>query len=200
MRCAVSTISYLAFHLTRMHLPAVKNLSRLLIGLFLLFSFRGQQFFLLSSRCFNSSLVTRRPQQSTSLLLVRSMSDEVSKAQSANLSNVPTIFDKLLSKEIPSQVVYEDDRAYCFRDVNPQAPFHALVIPRQKDGLVGLSSMQEDQKGLVGHLMYVAQKVGQENCPNGFRVVVNDGRDGAQSVPHLHMHVLGGRQMGWPPG
>jgi histidine triad (HIT) family protein len=128
------------------------------------------------------------------------MSDEVTQAQSATFSDGPTIFDKLLSKEIPSTVVYEDEVTYCFKDVNPQAPFHALVIPRKKDGLVGLSNMQPNQKEMVGHLMWVAQKVGREHCPNGFRIVVNDGKDGAQSVAHLHLHIIGGRQMLWPPG
>ena len=111
-----------------------------------------------------------------------------------------TIFDKLLSKEWPSEKVYEDEKAYAFRDVNPQAPTHILVIPKVRDGLVGISKMREDQKSLLGHLMYVAQDIGKKECPSGFRLVVNDGVDGAQSVYHLHIHILGGRQMEWPPG
>lgn len=111
-----------------------------------------------------------------------------------------TVFDKILSKEWSSTKVYEDDVAYAFRDINPKAPTHILVIPKVRDGLVQLSKAREDQKELLGHLMYVAQEVGKKECPKGFRVVVNDGEDGAQSVYHLHLHVMGGREMGWPPG
>jgi histidine triad (HIT) family protein len=111
-----------------------------------------------------------------------------------------TVFDKLLSGEWPTDKVYEDEKAFAFRDANPQAPVHILVIPRHRDGLVSLSKAREDQKELLGHLMYVAQQVGKKECPNGFRIVINDGQDGAQSVYHLHLHVLGGRQMRWPPG
>lgn len=140
------------------------------------------------------------------------MSDEVSKAQAAAASaatssssssshdDVPTIFDKLLSGQIPTTIVYEDDEAFCFRDVNPQAPVHILCIPKHKDGLNALSNARNDQKALLGHLLYVAGQVGQKECPNGFRIVINDGGDGAQSVFHLHLHIMGGRQMGWPPG
>jgi histidine triad (HIT) family protein len=127
---------------------------------------------------------------------------EVSNAQNAASAddNAPTIFDKLLSGDIPSTVIYQDDVAFCFQDVNPQAPFHALVIPKERDGLTQLIKMQESQKEKIGHLMWVAQKVGQQHCPDGFRLVVNDGKEGAQSVYHLHIHILGGRQMQWPPG
>ena len=179
----------------------------MLIYFFRLVSIRGHHLLLLSSRSFHSLAFVRshpnhhqQHRRTIPSILTRNMSDEVAKAQAASLDDGPTIFDKLLSKEIPSTCVYEDDISYCFKDVNPQAPFHALVIPKKKDGLIGLSSMKEDQKDLVGHLMWVAQKVGKEQCPNGFRVVINDGKDGAQSVSHLHLHVIGGRQMGWPPG
>jgi histidine triad (HIT) family protein len=89
-----------------------------------------------------------------------------------------------------------------FRDINPQGPTHFLVIPKNKDGLNRLSSAREDHKGLLGHLMYTAQKVAHQEglVKDGFRVVVNDGAQGAQSVYHLHIHVIGGRQMTWPPG
>lgn len=98
--------------------------------------------------------------------------------------------------------MYEDEQCMAFRDVNPQAPVHFLVIPKVKDGLSQLSLMREDQKMLMGHLMYVAQKVANDEGlgRTGFRLVINDGKDGAQSVYHLHIHVFGGRQMGWPPG
>ena len=85
-------------------------------------------------------------------------------------------------------------------DINPQAPVHIIVIPKHRDGLTKLSNAREDQKEILGHLMYVAQSVGKKECPDGFRIVINDGEHGAQSVYHLHLHVLGGRQMLWPPG
>eukprot|EP01038_Epipyxis_sp_PR26KG_P010131 gene10131-13629_t len=114
----------------------------------------------------------------------------------------PTFFDKIVSKQIPSTIIYEDDLCLAFRDINPQAPVHFLVIPKNKDGLNRLSNMREDQKGLVGHLVYVAQQVAIEEGlkPNGYRLVVNDGKEGSQSVYHLHIHIIGGRQMTWPPG
>ena len=111
-----------------------------------------------------------------------------------------TIFDKILSGEWSSKKVFEDDLCLAFRDVSPQAPTHVLVIPKQRDGLTKLSNAREDQKQILGHLMYVAQEVGKKECPKGFRIVINDGEDGCQSVYHLHLHVLGGRQMKWPPG
>ena len=89
-----------------------------------------------------------------------------------------------------------------FRDVNPQAPTHLLVIPKDRDGLSRLSKADERHKAILGHLLFVAQKVAGEQGlqDEGFRVVVNDGPHGAQSIYHLHLHVLGGRQMSWPPG
>eukprot|EP00439_Symbiodinium_sp_Y106_P023596 s5402_g2.t2 len=111
-----------------------------------------------------------------------------------------TIFDKIIRKEIPSKIVFEDDRALAFRDVSPQAPVHVLVIPKVRDGLTQLQNAREDQEALLGHLLFVASRVGKEECPEGYRVVINDGKHGAQSVYHLHVHVVGGRQMGWPPG
>ena len=131
--------------------------------------------------------------------------DEVAKAQQATDNTTdtdqPTVFDKILSKEWSSEKVYEDDLVYAFRDIAPQAPFHALLIPKNRDGLTQLSKAREDDhKAILGHLMYVASHIGQEHCPNGSRVVVNDGKEGAQSVYHLHLHILGGRQLNWPPG
>ena len=111
-----------------------------------------------------------------------------------------TIFDKIVSGAIPCNKVYEDDIALAFRDVNPQAPVHILVIPKQRHGLTMLSKAVGSQKDVLGHLLFVAGQVGKSECPNGFRLVVNDGPDGAQSVYHLHIHVMGGRQMQWPPG
>ena len=113
---------------------------------------------------------------------------------------VTTIFDKIVAGTIPCTKVYEDDIALCFRDVNPQAPTHILVIPKQCGGLAQLSKAVGSHKDVLGHLLFVAGQVGKQECPNGFRLVINDGVDGAQSVYHLHIHVLGGRQMQWPPG
>lgn len=104
------------------------------------------------------------------------------------------------SGEWPCTKVHEDDLALAFRDIAPQAPIHIVVIPKNRDGLTKLSNAREEQKDILGHLMFVAQMVGKKECPQGFRIVINDGEHGAQSVYHLHLHVLGGRQMGWPPG
>jgi histidine triad (HIT) family protein len=111
-----------------------------------------------------------------------------------------TVFDKILSGEWSSDKVYEDDTVLAFRDISPQAPTHILVIPKHRDGLTQLSKARLDQEALLGHLIYVSQQIGNQECPNGFRLVINDGAHGAQSVYHLHIHILGGRQLGWPPG
>ncbi|GFR43365.1 hypothetical protein Agub_g4436, partial [Astrephomene gubernaculifera] len=136
---------------------------------------------------------------------VRAMAsaEEVAAKAAAPLADKdpPTIFDKIISKEIPAKIIYEDDEALAFRDISPQAPVHFLVIPKKKSGLTRLSKATEEHKALLGHLMFVAQKVAMdENLGEGFRVVVNDGPNGCQSVYHLHLHVLGGRQLAWPPG
>ena len=136
------------------------------------------------------------------------MSDEVVAAKAAAAeykgdkdgAGPETVFDNILSGKWPSDKVYEDDDALAFRDINPQAPVHVIVIPKNRDGLTKLSNAREDQKSILGHLMYVAQSIGKKECPKGFRIVINDGEEGAQSVYHLHVHVLGGKQMGWPPG
>jgi histidine triad (HIT) family protein len=114
----------------------------------------------------------------------------------------PTIFDKILSGEWSSDKIYEDETCLAFRDISPQAPTHFLVIPKHRDGLTQLSKCQNtpEHKALLGHLLYVAQELAQKECPEGFRIVINDGKDGAQSVYHLHLHVMGGRPMQWPPG
>ena len=149
----------------------------------------------------NSSSFARSYTTTTALAM---SSDEVKKAEEAakNLGDgsEPTIFDKIVSGDIPSDKIHDDDLCIAFRDVNPVAPVHFLVIPKNRDGLTQLSKAREDQKALLGHLMYVAKELGQKECPGGFRVVINDGKDGAQSVYHLHLHVMGGRGMNWPPG
>ncbi|XP_039271082.2 adenosine 5'-monophosphoramidase HINT1-like [Styela clava] len=124
---------------------------------------------------------------------------EVDKAQTAQAGG-DTIFGKIIRKEIPSDILYEDDKCMAFKDVNPQAPTHFLVIP--KKAITGLSAAEDTDSALLGHLMTVARNVAVEQniASSGYRVVVNDGKNGAQSVYHLHLHVLGGRQLGWPPG
>lgn len=128
-------------------------------------------------------------------------SSEKIAALSAAPSDSPTIFDKIINKEIPAKVVYEDEKALAFRDVNPQAPTHILIVPKVKDGLTGLSVAEERHVEILGYLLYITKVVAkQEGLNDGFRVVINDGPIGCQSVYHLHIHLLGGRQMDWPPG
>jgi histidine triad (HIT) family protein len=109
-----------------------------------------------------------------------------------------TIFGKIARGEIPTELVYEDDRALAFRDVAPQAPVHLLVIPREP--IARLSEARDDQSELLGHLLTVARRVAAEAGLDDFRLVVNDGVGAGQTVFHLHVHVLGGRPLGWPPG
>merc|ERR1712215_106424 len=126
------------------------------------------------------------------------MSGEVDKAQDAKPGG-DTIFGKILRKEIPAKFIYEDDQCVAFMDVSPQAPTHFLVIPRKPIAM--LSDVEDSDEALLGHLMIVARKVAKEQgLEKGYRLVVNNGQDGAQSVYHLHIHVMGGRQMSWPPG
>ncbi|XP_026316339.1 histidine triad nucleotide-binding protein 1 [Hyposmocoma kahamanoa] len=124
---------------------------------------------------------------------------EVELAQSAEPGG-DTIFGKILRKEIPAKFVYEDDQCVAFRDVNPQAPTHILVIPRKP--IPQLSKAEDADEQLLGHLLTVSRKVAHQEGldKSGFRLVINDGKYGAQSVYHLHIHILGGRQMKWPPG
>tara|TARA_B100000686_G_C16271327_1_gene704201 strand:- start:284 stop:628 length:345 start_codon:yes stop_codon:yes gene_type:complete len=111
-----------------------------------------------------------------------------------------TLFQKICDKEIPADIVYEDDQVLAFRDISPQAPTHVLLIPRKAIPRVN-EAKAEDQM-LLGHLLLkaaeVARNIGLEE--NGFRLVINNGRDGGESVPHLHCHILGGRALQWPPG
>uniref|UniRef100_A0A2H1W0R4 SFRICE_023510 n=1 Tax=Spodoptera frugiperda TaxID=7108 RepID=A0A2H1W0R4_SPOFR len=124
---------------------------------------------------------------------------EVELAQSAAPGG-DTIFGKILRKEIPAKFVYEDDQCVAFHDVNPQAPTHILVIPRKP--ITQLSKADDNDEQLLGHLLIAARKVAHQEGldKSGFRLVINDGKNGAQSVYHLHIHILGGRQMHWPPG
>jgi len=151
----------------------------------------------------------RQFQQQSTRSQHRTMStphDEVLAAQEAHLNGMAdseerTIFDKIISKEIPATIIYEDNLALAFRDINPQAKTHFLVIPKIRAGLTRLSKATEEHKAILGHLMYTAQLVAkQEKLDAGFRCVINDGVEGCQSVYHLHIHVVGGQQLSWPPG
>lgn len=128
--------------------------------------------------------------------------EAAAKVAAVNAENEgPTIFDKIISKEIPSTIVYEDDKVLAFRDMNPQAPVHVLVIPKYRDGLTQLGKAETSHGEILGRLLYAAKLVAEkEGILDGFRVVINNGPEACQSVYHLHLHVLGGRQMKWPPG
>lgn len=111
-----------------------------------------------------------------------------------------TVFDKIIARELPAEIVYEDDDCLAFHDVSPQAPVHVLVIPKQR--IVNLAALTAADQELAGKLLmtirHVAEQLGLVD--DGYRVVVNCGSQGGQSVDHLHFHILGGRQMKWPPG
>ncbi|EEZ98381.1 histidine triad nucleotide-binding protein 1 isoform X1 [Tribolium castaneum] len=131
--------------------------------------------------------------------IVRYKTSEVEKAQTASKDKQQTtIFDKIISKEIPADIIYEDDKCLAFNDVNPQAPVHFLVIPKQRIPM--LDSVKDSDKDIMAELVLRAQKLAKERLPNGYRLVINNGKQGCQSVYHLHIHILGGRQLGWPPG
>ena len=110
-----------------------------------------------------------------------------------------TIFSKIIRREIPADIVYEDDLALAFRDVNPQAPVHILVIPKQP--IAKLADAEYGDRDLMGHLLLTVKLIAEQlGLSNGYRVVINNGDDGGQTVDHLHLHILGGRHMKWPPG
>lgn len=112
---------------------------------------------------------------------------------------IDTIFGKIIRREIPADLVYEDDLALAFRDINPQAPTHILVIPKKP--IPRLSEATAEDEALLGHLLSTVKKVTEKvGLTNGYRVVINNGADGGQTVDHLHLHILGDRQMQWPPG
>ncbi|CAO2643126.1 Adenosine 5'-monophosphoramidase HINT1, partial [Lemmus lemmus] len=126
------------------------------------------------------------------------MADEIAKAQVAQPGG-DTIFGKIIRKEIPAKIIFEDDRCLAFHDISPQAPTHFLVIPKKH--IAQISVAEDDDESLLGHLMIVGKKCAADLGLNrGYRMVVNEGADGGQSVYHIHLHVLGGRQMNWPPG
>lgn len=115
------------------------------------------------------------------------------------MTHSDTIFSKIIRREIKADIVYEDDLALAFRDITPQAPVHILVIPKQP--IAKLADAESQDHALMGHLLLTVKRVAQqEGLTNGYRVVINSGPDGGQTVDHLHLHLLGGRPMQWPPG
>lgn len=110
-----------------------------------------------------------------------------------------TIFTKIINREIPADIIYEDDKALAFKDINPQAPIHFLVIP--KKAIATVNDIQPEDRELVGHLYYVTQQIANELgfAQDGFRTVMNCNEFGGQTVYHIHLHVLAGKPLGWPP-
>jgi len=111
-----------------------------------------------------------------------------------------TLFEKIAAREIPATVIYEDDLVLSIKDINPQAPAHALIFPKQP--IPRIAEAKPDDQKILGHLLLkaaaVAEKLGL--AKDGFRLVINNGPNGGETVPHLHCHILGGRHLGWPPG
>ena len=111
-----------------------------------------------------------------------------------------TIFTKIINREIPADIIYEDDWCLAFHDISAQAPIHVLVIPKKE--IVNVADLQDEDTALAGKLLLAAGKVARQLgvAESGYRVVANCGADGGQSVDHLHLHVLAGRALSWPPG
>ena len=112
---------------------------------------------------------------------------------------MPTLFEKIIAREIPAKIEYEDDRCIVIHDIDPKAPVHCLVIP--KTVIPRVAEAEATQADLLGHLLLTAASVAKQlELAQGFRIVINNGPDGGETVPHMHVHVLGGRAMHWPPG
>ena len=111
-----------------------------------------------------------------------------------------TLFEKIVARELPAAIVYEDDLVLAFRDLKPQAPPHVLIIPKKPIPRIAEAKAEDQQ--LIGHLLLKAAAVANQLglTQSGFRLVFNDGPDAGEAVPHLHCHIIGGRRMGWPPG
>ena len=115
-----------------------------------------------------------------------------------------TLFEKIINGDIPANIVKEDDKILAFKDINPAAPAHVLVIPKYRNGLTRLSKATQDQSEILGQLLVAAAEIARDESlgfgENGTRIVINNGRNAGQEVFHLHVHVLGGRAFTWPPG
>lgn len=115
------------------------------------------------------------------------------------MSDSDTLFSKIIRREIPADIVHEDDLSLAFKDINPQAPVHILVVPKKPIPKLA-DALPEDHR-VLGHLLLVTKRIAEQmGLEKGYRVVINTGNDGGQTVYHLHLHLLGGRAMGWPPG
>ena len=118
---------------------------------------------------------------------------------SSAINMTDTIFSKIIDKEIPADIVYEDEKCLAFRDVNPQAPIHILIIPKQSIAKIADSQIEDCE--ILGHLLFTAGEIArQEGCGDAFRLVIKNGADAGQTVFHLHVHLLAGRPLSWPPG
>lgn len=111
---------------------------------------------------------------------------------------MPTIFTKIINKEISADIVYEDDKCLAFKDINPQAPVHVLLIPKKE--ISSAQEITEGDKELMGHLMIKIPEIAKKLGLSTYRLAVNTGQDAGQTVFHLHIHILGGRKFSWPPG
>ena len=110
-----------------------------------------------------------------------------------------TLFEKIIARQIPADIVFEDDQCLAFRDIAPQAPVHILIVPKKTLERVGAASQADC--ALLGHLLFSAAEIARfEKLADGYRIVINNGSHGGETVPHLHVHLLGGRQLAWPPG
>ena len=111
-----------------------------------------------------------------------------------------SLFTKILNREIPGQIIFEDEKCFAIRDIKPQAPIHFLLIPKKE--IATMADVGAADQNLLGHLMLKAAEVAKAQglTENGYRIVINTGEDGGQTVPHIHFHVLGGRALSWPPG
>lgn len=111
-----------------------------------------------------------------------------------------TLFTKIINGEIPAQIIYEDDKVIAINDISPQTPIHKLIIPRQE--IHTLNDLSINDQPLIGHMIYVAKQLAMQLkiAENGYRLVFNCNQDGGQTVNHIHLHLLGGRSLGWPPG
>ena len=110
-----------------------------------------------------------------------------------------SIFTKIKNKEIPGNVIYEDDKCFALEDINPQAPVHILIIPHKE--IAKISDSTPEDKELLGHLLLVSKTIAQKyELENNYRLIINNGAGAGQSVFHIHVHLMGGRSLGWPPG
>ncbi len=111
-----------------------------------------------------------------------------------------TLFEKIAAREIPAEILYEDERVIAFKDIDPQAPVHALIVPKQ--AIARIAEAKDSEGELLGHLLLRAKDLARKMglAESGYRLVINNGSDGGESVPHLHCHILGGRALTWPPG